>query len=122
MQTILAMAGLAEAVHYYSILICRALIILAVVLALWGFVRRSRGIAWTAFAIISISVAFVQPWFIFVDRPVPTDPDAVYWIAKWRVLAATLIGGFVLCVSLVVSTLLKRRSKEPIKSSTAQRP
>jgi hypothetical protein len=113
MKTTLAMAGLAEAGEYYSILLWRGMIGIAVILALWGFVRRSRTKAWFALGIISITVAVVQPWWDFAKQPPPADPDAVYWLAQWRVLSMTLIGGFIFSVALVIGTLCRGQKKGP---------
>jgi hypothetical protein len=107
MIPILAMAGLAEVGEYLSILFWRGVIGLAVLLALPGFVRRSKILAWVALAVIAFAIAVVQPWNDFIAHPMPADPDAIYWLSKWRELSVLLVAGSIATVLLVVGTIVR---------------
>ncbi len=108
----LAMAGLAEAGEYFSILFWRGVIGVALLLAVLGFFRRSRNLAWIALVVVVIATVAVQPWTDFMTHPLPEDPDVIYWLSKWRELSIMLIGASVLTVLFTVGTI-RRGAKDP---------
>ncbi len=102
----LAMAGLAKLGESCSILFWRGVIGVTLLLAVLGFFRRSKTLAWTALAVVAIAIAAVQPWTDFVAHSLPEDPDAVYWLSEWRELSEMLIGVSVPIILFAVGTIV----------------
>ena len=103
----LAIAGIAEAAEFYSIMFWRGVAGLAVILALCGIFRRSRKMAWIAQLVIALAVGLVQPWWDFMSQPKPTDPDAVHWMEQWKILSGVLIAAFLFCTATLVRVMTK---------------
>lgn len=128
MNPVFALAGLAEAGEFLSIMLWRVFMIVALLLAIWGFVRRSKKKAWIAFGIGVASVAIVQPWWDFVGYPPSPDPDVDYWMSRWKSFSVELSIAFPICLGIVFATFArvsaqqKRESHQPSKTRITSGP
>ena len=94
----LAAAGLAEAAFFFAALILLAGMILLAIGLVVTWRKRSRiGVILSIAACIGLGW-LLQPWEAFgthegtdIDSP-QYDPDAEYWVTRWRVLSGLWIG------------------------------
>jgi hypothetical protein len=105
--TFLALAGLAEAGIYYSILLWRVMAITSVALACWAVLRPSKRKVFGAIGLMAVVVAIVQPWTDFGVQSYTEDPDVGYWQERWRDLSSFLVGAAAVCSAF--SILASRR-------------
>jgi len=107
LATLIAMAGLAEAVEAIASMIAYGVFVLVAIAACLCWFRRSRIAGATAVFLCVLLGLWLQPWRLIAAVPTisPTDPDELHWISVWRSIAIIWIGcsvGSVLSLSLVI--------------------
>jgi len=122
MTLVIALAGLAEAGEFLSIMLWRVLMIVALLIAIWGFVRRSKKKAWIAFGIGATVVAIVQPWWDFVGYPPSPDPDVDYWLSRWKAFSIELSFAFPICFAIVLATFARVSNEKDLTNRLRQGP
>ena len=112
MKPIIALAGMAEAGIYYSIILWRALVLISLAIGVWAHFRPSKKKIWGSVGIMAVVVAIVQPWADFVEQPVTSDDDVEYWRGQWREFSVMLIIAAIVCVLLATGNHLRFRKKK----------
>jgi hypothetical protein len=85
MQSVIAMAELAEAAEFYMLIIftvCLAVVALLLLLV-WG--KKSILLCVIACVLCVVMGVLLQPWNVF-RGPQTNDPDEAEWLFKWRVI------------------------------------
>ena len=116
MQTIIAMAGLAEAAIFYGLVIFGAILLIVIGLAAFALWRCAPLAGVLACITCVMSGLWFQVWSPFFYTP-SSDPDDVYWLSRCR-LASTL---WIVCFVAVVTTLIvvTRRWRAKVNANTA---
>jgi hypothetical protein len=109
MSTIFAMAGLAEAAFAKGLLFQWSILIVAFVLAVIAWWRRSWvAITLACCACLLVGVRF-SPWSSFRYPEFPNDSDEIYWLIRFRIAAVVWIVLSLGCFSGLVLVIRRNR-------------
>jgi hypothetical protein len=107
MHGIIAMAGLAEAAEFYSLVIFSGVLVLVA-----GLLTLAWWKCWPIAALLGCLVCyfvslFIQPWHVLAPA-ISDDPDQSYWLFRWRMFA--VVWAALSITGLVSFYILTRRS------------
>ena len=101
MNSSIAMAGLAEAAFSQQLLMCWAGLIFICAFLIAAAIRRSHGIAGLVIGLAVLFGGAFEPWSAFASVS-GDDPDLVYWISRYRIMATVWIAVIVAAVALII--------------------
>jgi hypothetical protein len=114
MNCLIAMAGLAEAAFSQQLFMCWASLIVIGAFLITAAIRRSPGIAALVIGLAVLFGASFEPWSAFAKAS-GDDPDLIYWIGRYRVMATVWVGIIVAAGALIIlfRVFPKRAAPEP---------
>lgn len=110
MHSFLALAGLAEMAIASDLKHILAGVIVASVLGVVSWWRRSWVLSLVALGVCVVIGGFYEPWQDFLlSPPSPLDPDEVYWSFRCRVVGVIWILCSVGCSACLAFAIWRRR-------------
>jgi hypothetical protein len=114
MHLTIAMAGLAEAAFLYALLITSAVLLATGALLAFAWWKCSPLAAAIGCFLLLIVGLVLQPWAAFAPAT-STDPDATYWLARFRF--AAVVWALLFTASAACLTRVMRRRTLQIQSA-----
>lgn len=113
MNSLIAMAGLAEAAFSQQLFMCWVGLIVIGGFLIAAAIRRSHGIAALVIGLAVLFGGAFEPWSAFA-KVSGDDPDLIYWVGRYRVMATVWVSVIVAAAGLIILLRVfpKRESSE----------